>query len=175
MAPFLKLKESLWWDNKNTANKIESKSDIINESFLCGYSHSVGTSRNKPFQLELEVVHTLELEHPLGKQKPLDRVFNLGPYAEMGGIETVNNQSFNLTADYRCRVNLGPALRRILDFADTEHGVSINPSGQSGNFMSPHYGDQCALYVTGQFRQEMMNQEEIIHISGDALVLSPKK
>lgn len=175
VAPFLKLKESLWWDNKNTANKIESKSDIINESFLAAIrtlSEHLGTNLSN---WNWKSVHTLELEHPLGKQKPLDRVFNLGPYAEMGGIETVNNQSFNLTADYRCKVNLGPALRRILDFADTEHGVSINPSGQSGNFMSPHYGDQCALYVAGQFRQEMMNQEEIIHISGDALVLSPKK
>ena len=66
-------------------------------------------------------------------------------------------------------------MRRILDFSDPQHGLSINPSGQSGNFMSEHYGDQAQLYVRGEFRQEMMNREEIIHVCEDALVMEPMK
>ena len=175
VAPFLKLKESIWYDNINSSGKKESKTEIINESFIAAMGVLTDKLGKHPEKWSWKLVHTLEFEHPLGKQKPLNKIFNLGPYPIVGGIETVNNQSFNLTSDYRYKVNLGPALRRILDFSDPQHGLSINPSGQSGNFMSEHYGDQALLYVRGEFRQEMMNREEIIHVCEDALVMEPVK
>ncbi|HRH66219.1 MAG TPA: penicillin acylase family protein, partial [Bacteroidia bacterium] len=175
VAPFLKLKESVWYDDIHTTSKTENKSAIVNEAFLAAIGILSDKLGKDPAKWNWKRVHSLEFEHPLGKQKPLDKFFNRGPYPVMGGVETVNNQSFNLTSDYRCKSNLGPALRRILDFSDPEHGLSINPTGQSGNFMSSHYSDQADLYIRGEFRQEMMNQEEIIHICGDALVLEPVK
>ena len=174
-APFLKLNESVWWDNVKTTDKKESKKEIVGEAFLAAVGILVDKLGPDPEKWAWKRVHTLEFEHPLGKQKPLDRFFNIGPFPEMGGIETVNNQSFNLTADYRCKTNLGPALRRILDFSDPEHGISINPTGQSGNFMSDHYDDQSALYVRGLFRAELMNRDEIIRQGGDALMMEPVK
>ena len=175
VAPFLKLNESVWWDNVKTTDKKESKKEIVGEAFLAAVGILVDKLGPDPEKWAWKRVHTLEFEHPLGKQKPLDRFFNIGPFPEMGGIETVNNQSFNMTADYRCKTNLGPALRRILDFSDPEHGISINPTGQSGNFMSDHYDDQSALYVRGLFRAELMNRDEIIRQGGDALMMEPVK
>ena len=69
-------------------------------------------------------------------------------------------------------VKAGPALRRIIDFGDMEHSVSVLPSGQSGNFMSPHYGDQAEMFAKGEFRLQMTNKDEIKKI-GKKLVLKP--
>ena len=84
-------------------------------------------------------LHTLELIHPIGKQKPLNLLFNVGPYPIAGGIETLNNQSFEFSNLPVFKSNLGAAVRRTIDFADPENGMSVIPGGQSGNPMSPHY------------------------------------
>jgi penicillin amidase len=118
-------------------------------------------------------VHTIEYEHPLGKQKPLDKIYNIGPYPEMGGMETVNNQSFDLNGKGVYKVNLGPALRRVIDFAEPEKAYSISPSGQSGNFISRHYSNQAKLYISGKYRKEMMNREEIVKVCKDVLYFKP--
>lgn len=91
----------------------------------------------------------------------------------MGGMETVNNQSFDLNGSGVYKVNLGPALRRVIDFAEPEKAYSINPSGQSGNFISKHYSDQAKLYISGKFRKELMNKEEIKKTCKDILFFKP--
>ncbi|MBL0102630.1 MAG: penicillin acylase family protein [Bacteroidetes bacterium] len=120
--------------------------------------------------MDLGKVHSIEYEHPIGKQKPFNHLFNIGPYAEMGGIETVNNQSFDLNGSGVYKVNLGPALRRAIDFGEPETAYSINPSGQSGNVMSKHYSDQVRMYISGRFRKELMNKEEIKTVCKDVLI-----
>jgi penicillin amidase len=63
-------------------------------------------------------------------------------------------------------------MRIIIDFADVEHALSINPTGQSGNFMSPHYKDQAEMFVDGKFRKQLMDKEIII--GGDKLIFTTK-
>ncbi|MBK8362911.1 MAG: penicillin acylase family protein [Bacteroidetes bacterium] len=109
----------------------------------------------------------------MGKQKPLDKIFNIGPFSEMGGMETVNNQSFDLNGKGIYKVNLGPALRRVIDFAEPESAYSINPSGQSGNFISRHYSNQVKLYISGKYRKELMNFDEVKRLSKDIVYFQP--
>lgn len=69
-------------------------------------------------------------------------------------------------------VDGGPALRKVTDFADAENGITVSPSGQSGNVMSAHYGDQAEMYATGKFRKMLLNKAEIE--SGERkLILKP--
>jgi len=70
------------------------------------------------------------------------------------------------------KVHAGPTMRIIIDFADLENSISINPTGQSGIFMSPHYDDQAELFVRGAFRKQMMNRDEIVAQAEDRLVLT---
>ena len=110
-------------------------------------------------------VHTIEHAHTLGQDPNLAKLLNVGPFPVVGNNEVLNNMAFHPTADGQYKVKSGPALRRIVDFSDWERGVSVLPTGQSGNPMSPHYGDQAALFVNGEFRTEMMNKEEILAAS----------
>jgi penicillin amidase len=165
---------SVWWDDVNSKDRVETMQEIVNESYylaLRDFNAQYGTD---PALWNWGKVHTLELEHPLGKQWPLNYLFNVGPYPINGGIETLNNQSFLFDSLLAFRSTLGAALRRTVDFADPENGMSVIPGGQSGNPMSPHYSDQTELYVKGELRKEMMNKNEIEASCKNKLVFMPK-
>ena len=52
-------------------------------------------------------------------------------------------------------------MRLLLDFAQTSKALSIIPTGQSGNIMSPHYADQAEMFVNGKYRTQEMNKDEL--------------
>ncbi|REK51197.1 MAG: penicillin acylase family protein, partial [Bacteroidetes bacterium] len=120
-------------------------------------------------------MHRLEIEHPIGRNKPFNLLFNVGPSEIDGGDETLNNQGFETFDDrIQLKVNLGAAMRRIVDFANPESGFAIIPSGQSGNFMSPHYDDQFELYVKGTYREEFMGRIDVLKASRNNLIFIPE-
>ena len=61
-------------------------------------------------------------------------------------------------------------MRRIIDLGDYENSVSVLPTGQSGNVMSPHYADQAQMFVNGEFRKQKMNKQDIEANSTGVLV-----
>ncbi len=118
-------------------------------------------------------VHTLEHTHPLGRKKPLNLFFNVGPFAAMGSNETLANLGFRLNSKGPYPVSFGPAMRIIIDFADIENSLSVNPTGQSGFFLSDHYNDQAAMFNGGRFRKQMMNRAGIKNLAKGTLILTP--
>lgn len=153
------LEESVWFDDLDTEQK-ESKSDIVlraaeraMEQLTDQYS-----SNDLPKWGE---VHTIEFAHPMGSVSPLDKLFNVGPFPIRGTNESVNQQSFKQNNDGQYPVQHGPQMRILIDMADIEGSISINPTGQSGNLLSDFYSDQVEMFVNGQFRPQLMNREEI--------------
>ncbi len=164
---------SLWWDNAKTKDVIESKAMILSQSYDSTIVELIKQLGPDPSQWLWKKVHKMKIEHIIGKQKPLDELFNIGPYPAPGGFETVNNQGFDLNSQGEYFVNLAPALRRTLDFATAETGYNISPSGQSGNFMSRNYNNQSKLYLNGNVRKEMLNRKEIENTSNGRLIFTP--
>ncbi|MDN5200775.1 penicillin acylase family protein [Fulvivirgaceae bacterium BMA10] len=170
----IKNDSSVWWDNIHTPTKKETRSDI----FLQALEKTEKLLSNKLGE-DIESwhwakLHTLEHPHPLGRVKPLNKLFNVGPFPVPGGKETINNLNFEMDEQGNCKVYGGPAMRIIVDFADVENSVSVNPTGQSGYFFGPHYADQAELYNEGRFRKQMMNREEIEQKQKSRLWLRPK-
>ncbi len=52
-------------------------------------------------------------------------------------------------------------MRILIDFADIENSLSINPTGQSGNPFSDHYSDQAQMFAQGEWRKQRMNKKDI--------------
>ena len=104
----------------------------------------------------------------------LRNFFNVGPFPVRGSREVINNMSFPYEEDGINHVTSGPSTRRIIDFSDIENSVSILPTGQSGNPMSPHYRDQAELYINGRFRKMLMNKNEIKSTSNSLLIFKPQ-
>ena len=170
----LKNDSSRWWDDIQTTAVRETRRMIFARSFdqaVNGLTRQLGPDVTA---WHWGKVHTLEHNHPLGSQKPLNYLFNVGPFAAMGSNETIANLSFRFNPAGRFPVHLGPAMRIIIDFADIENSLSINPTGQSGFFLSDHYDDQAALFNTGRLRKQMMNREEIAKKAKGRLLLAPE-
>jgi penicillin G amidase len=97
-----------------------------------------------------ERLHTVTLHHPFGMQKPLDRLFDIGPFGYSGGSTSLMSGEYDITAPYA--VTVGASYRLIFDLGDRLHYRAILPSGQSGQIFHPHYDDQTPLWLSGSYR-----------------------
>lgn len=94
-------------------------------------------------------VRPLTLQHPLGRRKPLDRLFNLGPVPWGGDSNTVG-QAAVLPLEPEANPTFIASLRMVVDVGNWDASRFILPGGQSGNPLSPHYADQFALWQRGE-------------------------
>jgi len=157
---FIKNENSPWWDNKKTEQK-ETRTAIVEEATQKTIEILSGILGKNPADWKWGKIHTLTHKHALDAVKPLRNFFNVGRFEMSGGSEVINNQSFRLDTTGNFSINMGPALRKITDFNNIENGITISPTGQSGNVMSKHYSDQAEMFATGKFRKMLMNREEI--------------
>ena len=72
-------------------------------------------------------IHQLTFEHVLGKKKPLDRIFNLGPYPVGGSGLTVNKKQYPRENPYNA--NHGVSMRMIVDFSNMDASWHVLPTG----------------------------------------------
>lgn len=165
---------SVWWDDINTKNKIETKQDIITESLKNAISFLENQLGNSIEQWTWNKVHTLEHKHPMGEVALLKKYFNVGPFEINGGSEVINNLGFKLDSTGHYQVTSGPSTRRVIDFSNVEGSVSILPTGQSGNVLSTHYKDQAEKFTNGEFVPMLIN-ERVIKGFERKLVLTPEK
>jgi penicillin amidase len=99
-------------------------------------------------------------------------VFNLGP-ARIGGDTNTVAQ-----AGVRALDPLGPhgAIanhRTVVDLADPDRSRYVVAGGQSGNPLSPHYGDLFALWVRGEGVPIPWSPDAVEAAVVDVLTLTP--
>lgn len=165
---------SPWWDIVSTPNP-EVRTDIIAMAFDSAQVVLEKTMGTDPANWAWGKVHTLTHEHALGSVKPLDRLFNVGPFPVAGGSEVINNLDFRYSTDGYFNVDVGPALRKITDFSNIASGITVSPTGQSGNVMSPHYSDQAKMFVNGEFRPMLFDRDDIVKATSRRLALVPAR
>ncbi|CAN5296937.1 penicillin acylase family protein [soil metagenome] len=170
---FIKNVNSPWWDNIKTNDKKETREDIVAMAANKTIELLKLTSGANSSDWQWNKIHTLTHKHVLNAVKPLAGFFNVGPYSVPGGNEVINNLHFDLDTTGYYPVNGGPALRKITDFSDLDKGVTVSPTGQSGNVMSPFYSDQAEMFATGKFRPMLMKKESIEASSKNRLLLNP--
>jgi len=167
--------ESIWWNNITTTEK-ETREDIINSAVQSALStiKSVIESSTSDGWL-WEKVHTVTHSHPLGKVELLKTYFDVGPFTTNGGNEVINNMMFKLDTTGYFPVFAGPAVRTVIDMGDIDGAMSINPTGQSGHFLSKHYDDQAEMFIHVKYRPQLMNEDVIEQNKLSVLTLVPKK
>jgi len=163
---------SLWWEDSSTPRKKENRTSVFVDSFIQAFNDLTDEFGPDPKEWRWENIHFVEHPHPLGKVDVLRPWFDVGPFPAPGGNETINNAGFTFASKGAYTASYGPAMRIVIDFADVENAVSILPTGNSGNVMSPHYKDQAEMYINGETRKMMMNEKEIKALS-NRLLLRP--
>ena len=142
---------SPWWDNHGSAEH-GSRETTVKRAWDKTLAHLRDTLGKDPSGWQWGKAHTLIHGHPLGTQKPLDRLFNVGPFAAPGTHEVPNNLSAKI-GPAPWPVTYGPSTRRLIDFADAGTALTINPVGQSGVLFDRHYADQAKPYVEGKYQR----------------------
>ncbi|MCH4877861.1 penicillin acylase family protein [Pseudomonas sp. TMW22090] len=163
--------DSPWWDNRDTLVR-ETRADTVKVAWQASLAHLRNTLGADFAQWQWGKAHTLTHGHPVGQQKPLDQVFNVGPFAAPGTHEVPNNLSAKI-GPAPWPVTYGPSTRRLIDFADPAHSLTVNPVGQSGVPFNSHYDDQAEAYIEGVYFQAYLNEEEVAANTRSTLKLVP--
>ncbi|HEV8692438.1 MAG TPA: penicillin acylase family protein, partial [Ideonella sp.] len=163
---------SPWWDKRGTPEP-ETRAQTVATAWHATMNHLKITLGADTGSWTWGRAHRLTHEHPLGKQPPLDKVFNIGPYAAPGGRETPNNLSGPLAA-VPIPVTYGPSTRRVVDFSQPGAARGILPIGQSGVWGDKHYADQAELYASGQTRPQYLDSADVASHTRETLTLTPR-
>jgi penicillin amidase len=147
-----------------------------NQQILCALRETVDFLKNKlgPDMLSWNWgrLHTLTLSHTLGAKKPLDRLFNRGPFPIGGNGDTIWNSQTNLHS-LDSGIVIGPPFRFIADLNDLSRSVGQLLPGQSGHPGSPHYADNIQAWFKGEYHPMLIQREEIMANMEAILNLSP--
>lgn len=117
-------------------------------------------------------VRPLRLRHPLGAQRGLGRVLNVGP-VPLGGDTNTVAQAGVLPLDPLRNPAAIPNHRTVIDLGDPERSRYVLAGGQSGNPLSPHYADLFALWRRGEGVPIAWSAATVAAATVDRLVLTP--
>lgn len=162
---------SPWFDDVNTPES-ETMEDIIAKSLsqmLVELKEVIGGDMD---EWTWGKIHTLTFEHVLGKRKPLDRIFNLGPFPVGGSSLTVNKRQYPYENPYHA--NHGVSQRMIVDLSDVDGSLHVLPTGESGHLRSPHYKDQTGLYLDGGYHLAWTERRDVEKHREGTLILKPR-
>lgn len=164
-----------WLDDHTTPRK-EGLSDIVVRAFRKTVREVDERYGSGPEFWRWGPIHSLTLQHPLGKVKLLDRIFRLnrGPYVTGGSFHTVCPYSYPMTGEPD-NINHGASQRHIFVVGDWDRSLSVLPTGESGIPASPHYGDQTFLYTSGRYHPDVFSKEQVIRQAQYKTVFRPEK
>lgn len=163
---------SVWWDRRDTTDQQETRATIVAAAWQAALQHLRGLYGTDPATWTWGRAHTLTHVHPLGRQAPLDKVFNVGPWPAPGGREVPNNQAQPF-GPAPWAVTYGPSTRRVIDFARPDQAQGSNPVGQSGVWGDPHYRDQAEMWLRGEVRTEYLSEGDVGAHVKQKLTLKP--
>ena len=117
-------------------------------------------------------LNTAHFAHPVGSVKPLNLIFNRGPYPLGGDQDTL------LRARSAPRFPFPPAsvvaaLRFIADLSDWEKCRIVIPGGQSGHVSSRHYADLIPLWLEGRYQPMPFARSQVERSARHRLELMP--
>lgn len=144
MIRYLEEPGNEFWDNVKTKDVRETRDDMIVKSMrdaVAQVSEKFGKNEKK---WAWGRVHKMLIKHPLGTVLPF---LNLGPYSYAGDDFTIHAGWWDRYNPFEMKS--GAAIRLVVDMADLSTMTVMSPPGQSGHYLSPHYGDLAETWAKG--------------------------
>lgn len=144
------------------SDESETREEIVRQSMLQTIVQLRTEYGDEPISWRWENVNQITLRPPLFAEAADDpeasaalkmivkNLLSKGPYPVRGNALTVNKAQYEWSDPFR--VTLGPSIRRIIDFSNPGRSLSVLPTGQSGNPLSTHFGDQTDMWLEGRYR-----------------------
>jgi penicillin amidase len=154
-----------WW-----LKQADGKEALLTQSLKQAIGWLKTNLGNNPENWQWGKLHRVIFPHPMGLQKPLDRVFNLGPFPIGGDTDTPCQTAFFAHDPYDNKA-WAPSFRQIVDMGNLENSVAIIPPGQSGQLGSPHYGDLAQPWLNGEYHPMLWTRDQVESQAEGKLVL----
>ena len=116
-------------------------------------------------------IHKMTYSHPLGAVKPLAKIFNRGPFAVGGDIDTVNTGA--TPANQPETVVTVSSYRQIANLADLKGSLSGHAPGQSGHPASKHYADFIKMWLNVEHHPQLFERNMIEENAEGVLQMIP--
>ena len=115
-------------------------------------------------------IHRVIYSHALSLQKPLDKVFNRGPFP-IGGDTDTTCQTAMFPNDPYDNLAWAPSFRQIIDMSDLSRSVAVFSPGQSGQIGSLHYDDLIDPWLEGKYYPVLWTRDQIEKAAEARLIL----
>ena len=163
--------DSPWFDDVRTP-QVETKDEILRKSLYDALDELQARFGSDTKLWRWGDLHTVTFAHPFGTRKPLDRVFNIGPFPVQGSANTLCKMDFRIDNPYV--VTVGPSMRHIIDMGNALAFSSVITSGESGQALHTHYDDQTVLWLNGSYHAVVMNWPTVGESQWELLTLRPR-
>ncbi len=158
-----------WW-----INNAGGKEKVLMQSLKKAVNWLSGNLGTEPINWQWGQIHYAIFNHGMGAKKPLDKVFNVGPFP-LGGDGDTPWQANETAANFPNLTLISASYRQIIDMGDLSQSKAILPPGQSGHIGSPHYQDQVEDWLAGKLRPMLWTKEQVAIYAEASLSLKPKK
>ena len=176
--------DSDWWDNHNTPAR-ETRDDILKQAFAEGYAALEKQLGASPEAWKWGALHTgTFVNETLGRSgvKPIEDLFNRGPFPVAGWASVVNNTGGNLARDDRTdpkqrsdpyAEGTVPSMRLIVDLSNLNNSLLVHTTGQSGHAYHAHYVDMADLWRNIQYLPMLWSAGDVQSQAEAHLTLEP--
>lgn len=166
---------SPWWDDISTTDKVETREEIMQESFEEGLVELEDLLGKDPSEWNWGEMHASTFRNgTLGQSGVglIEALFNRGPFSTGGGQAIVNATSWSVRDGYA--TNWLPSMRMIVDLGDLSNSLTVHTTGQSGHAYHPHYIDMAEMWAGIQYYPMLWNEQDITSGAEGHLILQPK-
>ncbi|MEO8354419.1 MAG: penicillin acylase family protein [Chloroflexota bacterium] len=166
---------SAWWDDVSTTNQVETRDDIMKQSFEQGVTELERIFGKEPSNWNWGEMHAATFRNgTLGESGVglIEALFNRGPYPTGGGDAIVNATGWSVEDGYE--TNWLPSMRMIVDMGDFDNSVTVHTTGQSGHAYHPHYIDMAPLWANLEYYPMLWSELAVTQNTEGHLVLQPK-
>jgi penicillin G amidase len=173
--------DSPWWDIAGVTGT-QTRDDILRQAWAEGYADLEARLGRNPERWTWGALHTATFTNEtLGRSgiRPVEMLFNRGPFQTSGGTSIVNANSFHLAADDRApganpyAVRALPALRMLIDMGDFDGALAIHTTGQSGHAFHRHYIDMAEPWSRVEYHRMLWSRAEVESQARSLLTLTP--
>jgi penicillin amidase len=167
----LKERDDSWFASSVMPNGPRTWQSALLSAFEAAIDELSEKLGNDPARWQYGKIHKMTYVHMLGLVKPLDKLFNRGPYPAGGDIDTVNMGAVS-PAQPETVITV-PSFRQIANLADLSASLSIHAPGQSGQPASKHYDDFIKLWRNGEYHPMLFDHEMIDENAAGKLRMVP--
>ncbi|HIQ04499.1 MAG TPA: penicillin acylase family protein [Anaerolineae bacterium] len=171
LLTWLKDAETPWYDHVGQSGRPETRDDVMRLSLRQAVDYlrqHLGPDMDK---WQWGRIHQVVWSHVLSAQRPLNLIFDRGPYSIGGDTDTVHQSAFLPHEPYNLNA-WGPSYRQVIEVGDWYQSQAMHPPGQSGHVASRHYDDLIELWLKGEYHPMLWERADVEHEAEARLILA---